>query len=183
MAYRKLDSVVVEQVLRRWQSGESARSIARAMQLDRKTVGRWLTSATKLALPRDRELTEGEVRSVIRRSRKHAAPRPPSDEWVALLAHRERIAAWIVEPRPLPLSVVHLMLERDHGVHASYATLRRFAIRELRWRRVPDASPRASVLPIRPSLVPPSPPSSVRISVMPSPMADGGELMGRLAAR
>lgn len=183
MAYRKLDSVTVEQVLRRWQSGESARGIARAMQLDRKTVGRWVTSAGKLALPRDRDLTEAEIHSVIRRARKHAAPRPPSEEWVALLVHRERIAAWTVEPRPLPLSVVHVMLERDHGVRASYATLRRFAIRELRWRRVPDASPRASVSPQRLSIVPPSPPSGVRISVMPSPIVDGGELMGRLAAR
>lgn len=172
MAYRKLDAAIVEQVLRRWQQHESARSIARVMGLDRKTVGRWLTSATSLALPQDRDLTEADVRAVIRRGRKLAPPRGPSDEWRVLLAHRDRIAGWVAEPRPLPLSVVHVLLSRDHGVAASYATLRRFAIRELGWRRIPDSSPRVS-------MVPPSPPSGVRISVMPEP----GDLMTRLSAR
>ncbi|WP_438042786.1 DDE-type integrase/transposase/recombinase [Sorangium sp. So ce128] len=62
-------------------------------------------------------------------------------------AYRARIEAWLAQPRPLKLTKIHLLLERDHGVSASYDTLRRFAMEELAWRkktptvRVADTEP------------------------------------------
>jgi hypothetical protein len=173
VAYRKLDAQIVENVLLRWQKGESSRSIARATGLDRKTVGRWLSSAKRLALPRERALTDGEVRAVMQRTRRSVGTREPSETWLGLLAQRERLARWLSEPAPLPLSTAHLLLAREHNVQTSYATLRRFALRELGWRRAPDASPRMSP-------TPPGPASGVRISVVPS--ADDEDLLVRLAA-
>jgi len=173
LAYRKLDDVTVDGVLRRWQRRESARLIARETGLDRKTVGRWIASAKSLALPRDRDLTEGELRAVLRGKRLRRAP---SDEWRALRALHERIAKWLTEPRPLALRTVHLFLTRDHGVDVSYATLRRFAIRELGWRRIPSASPPAQ-----------GPRRSVRdraalrVAGLAGPVHD--ELMSRMAVR
>jgi transposase len=159
LAYRKLDSEIVGQVLARWQRGESGRSIARSLGVDRKTVGRWLTSAGKLALPADRALTYAEVVAVISRARKPTSPREPSAEWLALGPHREQITAWVKEPRALPLSIVHTMLVRDHGVRVSYATLRRFAIRELGWSRTAMAAPPPVV-----AFEMPAPPSGVRLA-------------------
>jgi hypothetical protein len=181
LAYRKLDPAIVEEVLRRWQRRESARLIARAVGVDRKTVGRFVASATTLALPCDRDLTEGEVERVIWRARVRRAAKPLSEEWLAVLAERERIAGWLTEPRPLSLQTIHLLLRRDHGLWVSYATLRRFAIRELGWRRPPSASPRAPK--VRPAaesgtrLV-----AAVAVSSRPPAIADL-DLMTRFAAR
>jgi transposase len=70
-----------------------------------------------------------------------------SEEWKEIGAYRARIEAWLAQPRPLKLTKIHLLLKRDHGVSASYDTLRRFAMEELAWRkktptvRVADTEP------------------------------------------
>lgn|GEM_PF-5525120 len=149
--FRKLDASVVEEALRRWQRRQSARSIAKVIGVDRKTVGRWVASAMALKLPSDRELADSEVRAVIRHARKQAAPRGPSDSWRALHAMRERIIALTSPPEPLALSVVFAVLVRDCGLRASYATLRRYAIRELGWKRISEVASKPARAPEPPS--------------------------------
>lgn len=56
-------------------------------------------------------------------------------ERAALMEHRDRTEPWLTQKKPLRLTKVHALLERDHGVKASYATLRQSAIEELGWRR------------------------------------------------
>ncbi len=64
-----------------------------------------------------------------------ARPLPDaSEERVELAAHRARVESWLAQKRPLRLRRVHTLLVRDHGLRASYDTLRRFAIDELGWR-------------------------------------------------
>jgi len=145
MSYRELTMIDVKEVLRRWQAGQSVRQIARDAVVDRKTVARYIATAEKLELPRDRALDDGEVHEVAQREQTRALP-DASAERRELERHRDRIAAWLGAARPLRLSKIHVLLRRD-GLDASYATLRRFAMEELGWQkkeptvRVDDAPP------------------------------------------
>jgi hypothetical protein len=122
MSYRELTMIDVREVLRRWQAKQSARQIARETGIDRKTVGRYTATAEKLGLPRDRALSDDEIRAVAQREQARPLP-DPSAEWKAVAEHRARIEAWLGGARPLRLRKIHILLERD-GLIASYATLR-----------------------------------------------------------
>ncbi len=135
MSYRELTMIDVKEVLRRWQAGQSIRKIGRETGIDRKTVGRYVATATAIALPHDRELTEMEIHEVAQREQ--ARPLPDvTNERNEVAQHRERIAAWLGQKRPLRLRKIHTLLARE-GLRASYATLRRFAIEELSWSKRP----------------------------------------------
>jgi len=140
MSFRSLTMIEVMEVLRRWQAGHSAREIERQTGYDRKTVGRYMEAALQCGLPRDRTLTDQEVHEVARRVQARPLPEP-SAEWNEVAKHRERIEQWLnAEPRPLKLSKIHTLLARE-GLVATYATLRRYVIKELGWGK-----PRTTVL-------------------------------------
>ncbi|WP_437851778.1 hypothetical protein [Sorangium sp. So ce363] len=82
-------------------------------------------SEATLPLPRDREPTDEEIHAIAQRVQARPVP-DASEEWKEIGAHRARIEAWLAETRPLKLTKIHLLLKRDHGVSASYDTLRRF---------------------------------------------------------
>jgi len=90
--------------------------------------------AEQLALPRDRELSEGEIHEIAQRVQARAVS-DPSAERKALAEHKPHIALWLGRKRPLRLSKIHTLLVRDHGVVASYDTLRRYAMEELGWQK------------------------------------------------
>ncbi len=126
----------VREVLRRWAAGHSNRKIARETGTDRGTATRYITVAEQLGLPRDRELTEGEIHEVAQRVQARPLP-DPSAERKAVAEHKERIAEWLGLKRPLRLSKIHTLLVRDHGLVASYGTVRRYAMEELGWQKKP----------------------------------------------
>ncbi|WP_437297343.1 IS21 family transposase [Sorangium sp. So ce426] len=138
--------VDIKEMLRRRAAGQSARHVARATGFDRKTVGRYFEAATTLPLPCDREPTDEEIHAIAQRVQARPVP-DTSEEWKEIGTHRARIEAWLAQPRPLKLTKIHVLLKRDHGVSASYGTLRRFAMEELAWRkktptvRVADTEP------------------------------------------
>lgn len=146
MAYRELFMVDIKEMLRRRAAGQSARRVARETGFDRKTVGRYFEAAATLPLPRDREPTDEEIHEIAKRVQSRPVPEA-SEEWKQIAAHRARIEAWLSQKRPLKLTKIHTLLERDYGVTASYDTLRRFAQEELAWRkktptvRVADTEP------------------------------------------
>jgi transposase len=124
----------VHEILRRWAAGQSSRKIARETSTDRKTVGRYIAVATELGFGCETEWIEARVHEVAQR----VQARPlsdPTEERLEVAVHRERIASWLGQKRPLRLRKVHTLLVRDHGVRASYDTLRRFAREELGWRK------------------------------------------------
>jgi transposase len=126
----------VKEVLRRWTAGHSNRKIGRETGTDRKTVARYTEAAAKLGLVRSREPTDEEVHEVAQCVQARPLP-DPSEEWKAVAAHKDRVAAWLVGgngKRPLKLTKVHVLLERQ-GVEASYDTLRRYVQQELGWRK------------------------------------------------
>ncbi len=145
MAFRELMMIDVKEVLRRWQAEHSARRIEREVCLDRKTAQRYIDAAEACGLPRDRELSDEEVHQVAQRVQ--CRPRPETSEaWKELAPHKAQIETWLGGSRPLKLSKVHVLLQRQ-GVQGSYATLRRFAMAELGWHeaeatvRIDDAPP------------------------------------------
>lgn len=127
MTYRELTMIDVHEVLRRWTAGQSTRKIGREAGADRKTVARYLEVVAELGLGRDTEWTETQVHEVARRVQARALP-DPSEERKQIAAERSRIAAWLELKRPLRLRKIHTLLVRNHGVRASYDTLRRFVV-------------------------------------------------------
>jgi len=134
MSYRELTMVDVREVLRRLAGQQSKRKIALDTGLDRKTIHRYAKAAEELGIAPDTEFGDDLVHAVAQRVQARA-PVDASAEWLEIAAHRERIEAWLSQKRPLRLRKVHTLLARDHGVTASYDTLRRFAKQELGWRK------------------------------------------------
>jgi transposase len=145
MSFRELTMIDVREVLRRWQSGQSARTIAKSGIVDRKTAQRYIHAALASGVTESTELDDAAVATVARRVQERPKA-PPSTAKKTLLEHRDRIEAWLGAPRPLRLVRIRELLARD-GVDVSYTTLRRFAHDELGWRerptsvRIDDAPP------------------------------------------
>jgi transposase len=132
MSFREITMQDVRELLRRHEAGQSARRIAREMGLDRKTVGRYLEAAQKLKTA-TATVTDEVAGQVGRRVQARPAP-APSEAWRALEARRTQISEWLGGERPLRLVRIHELLARD-GLTVGYTTLRRFASRELEWRK------------------------------------------------
>ena len=124
----------VKEVLRRWAAGHSHRKIERETGTDRGTVSRYITVAEQLALPRDRELSEADIHEIAQRVQARPLP-DPSAERKAIAEHKAHIVDWLGRKRPLRLRKIHTLLVRDHGLVASYDTLRRYVMEELAWQK------------------------------------------------
>jgi transposase len=135
MGFRELTMTDVREVLRRWQSGQSAREIARNGVADRKTAGRYIEAALGCGLASDSELTDGVVAEVAQRVQSRPLPTPSAPRQTLEL-HRSRIEQWLNGDPPLRLVRVHELLARD-GISIAYTTLRRFAHETLGWRERP----------------------------------------------
>ena len=130
MTFRELSMMDVRELRRRWAAGYSDRRIGRESGYDRKTVGRYTCIAVDLGLPKDRALTDEEVHEVGRRVQARE-PAEPSQEWQEVAKHHDRILGWLSGQQPLRLTKIRKLLVREHGLQASYHTLRRYAIQEL----------------------------------------------------
>lgn len=124
----------VREMLRRWAAGHSKRKIERETGADRGTAARYIAVATELELPCDRELSEAEIHEVARRVQARPLPEP-SVERKGVAEHKARIVEWLAAKRPLRLTKIHKLLVRDHGLKASYDTVRRYAMDELDWQK------------------------------------------------
>lgn len=133
MSFREITMQDVREVLRRREAGQSARRIARETGLDRKTVGRYLEQANDQGLDRGTTVTD-EIAGAVGKAVQARPLPPPSEAWLALVGRRAQIEAWLGAEPPLRLVRVHELLARD-GVTLGYTTLRRFASRELGWRK------------------------------------------------
>lgn len=136
MAFRELSMTDVREVLRRWQAGESARSIARAGIVDRKTARRYIEAAKKLEIAPNSELSDAVIARVADAVQVRQPP-DPSQAWDEIAKHRSQIEEWLSGRRPLRLVRVHELLARE-GLEASYSTLWRYAHQELGWRELPN---------------------------------------------
>ena len=134
MSYRELTMIDVKELLRRWSAGHSNRKIARETGADRATVRRYVEVAQTLGLQSGHEFSDAEVHEIAQRVQARPV-HDASEEWNAIAKHKERIEEWLKRKRPLKLTKILTLLMRNHGVHASYDTLRRYVIQELDWHR------------------------------------------------
>ena len=65
MSFREITMQEVSEVLRRWKAGQSARRIAREMELDRKTVRRYVAEAKASGLDAEPVVTESAWRRLM----------------------------------------------------------------------------------------------------------------------
>jgi transposase len=136
MTYRELTMIDIREVLRRWTAGHSNRRIARETGTDRGTVARYIASAEEAGVTRAGvvALTDAEVHEIAQRVQARPLAER-SQEWSTVAAHKDLVVQWLEAKRPLRLSKIHTLLVRDHGLQASYDTLRRFAKQELGWHK------------------------------------------------
>ncbi len=140
MSTRRPTMIDVREVLRRWAARQSTRKIARETERDRKTVGDHRRRVRARARTRRGGAEQAVVHEVAQRVQARPLP-DASEERVDL----RRIARGSVVARAeaaLVFAECTPLLVRDHGLRASYDTLRRFAIDELGWRKEPDGARR-----------------------------------------
>lgn len=136
MSFRQLSMTDVRGVIHRWQEGQSARQIARAGVVDRKTALRYIETARRCGIEPQSDISDELVAEVARKVQARPHP-PPSSAWQTLEARRAQIEGWLMGPKPLRLVRVQKRLALE-GVQVTYSTLRRFAHRELGWRERPS---------------------------------------------
>ena len=119
MAYREVNWMEVDEVVRRTAAGESQRSIARALGLARNTVAAYVRDA--------------DSRSSAPRPRRPPGPRPGgTPELDRLRPYTDQIAAWLNRDH-LQLTRIQELLAHQ-GVPVAYTTMRRFVRRAGLWK-------------------------------------------------
>lgn len=137
MGYRELHRMEIDEVVRRWQIGQSQRAIAQATGLARETVRKYLAAAGGQGLSATGPPpTEAELLALRRLGVVAAQPAMRKGPQLAKLEpHREQIASWLIDD--------HLQLTRIQellSVQVPYTTLRRFVRQAGLWK-----APRSTV--------------------------------------
>jgi transposase len=146
MVYREVTRVEIKEVLRQWVGGAGCKRIGARLELDAKTVRRYVHAAQALGLTR----VSGEVAlcdeslAALLASLRTQAGRPRGDAWERCQAHRDRIKQLLAQG--LRLSKLRKLLLRQ-GVQVPYATLHRFAVAELGFGRTAATVPIADCAP------------------------------------
>ena len=132
MGFREVGVVEVREVLRGWLEGAGLRKIAERAGVDRKTARRYVVAAQAEGLVREagvEALSDGLIGAVVAAVRP-ARPNGHGAGWDLLLAHQDRITAWVAGGEGQPsLSIVKIeeLLARQ-GCRVPYRTLHRFAV-------------------------------------------------------
>jgi hypothetical protein len=136
MGYRELHRIEVEEVVLRWQVGESQRAIARATGLARETVNKYLAAAIGLGLtatgppPTERQLLELRRLGVVA-----VQPVKRVAQQLAMLEpFREQIASWLKRDHLL-LTRIQELLDAHHRIQVKYTTLRRYVRQAGLWKQ------------------------------------------------
>ena len=129
MAYREVAMWEILAVLERIGRGETQAGVARATGHVTKTIRRYVRTARKLGWEAGTGPPTEELAAAVYQRHRPAAGRGPGAVAKDLLAHREKIRAWL-EASPgerwgLRLTMVRELLERQ-GVRVAYTTLHRF---------------------------------------------------------
>ena len=126
MAYREVRMMDIDQVIRRWLSGEKIRAIARSTRSDRNTVRRIVRSAGEADIGQEAPWPdEGKLQAIQQGMGRPGATTAAGEAEQQLKPRTEQIRAWLDNDHLL-LTKVHELLGRE-GVVVSYSALYRFA--------------------------------------------------------
>ena len=132
MAYREVTRVEIQEIIRRWQSGEGYRQIASGTGVSRNTVRRYLSAAKAEGIARDGPApTDDQISRLVALGQ--SGPRQvetPSEELLAPWA--DQIHRWLTGDRLQVTRIHELLLAR--GCPVTYQSVRRF-IERRHWRR------------------------------------------------
>ena len=144
MAYREVTRVEIQEIIRRWQSGEGYRQIASGTSVSRNTVRKYLSAAKVEGIARDGPAPTDDELSWLA-AMGQSGPRQaatPSEELLAPWA--DQIYQWLTGDRLQVTRIHELLLAR--GCLVSYQSVRRF-IERRQWRRPPRSTVRMEETP------------------------------------
>ena len=130
MAYREVTMIEAREVVRLWLSGRGKKTIARWLDLDPKTVRRYIAAAQSNGVTLEggmASLTD-EVLGKVLAQRRGCAHRPHGESWQQCEQHRAFVKRYLDDG--VRLSKVRKLLRRQ-GVQIPYATLHRWAVATL----------------------------------------------------
>lgn len=115
----------ISEIIRRWQSGQSVRSIKRETGYDRETIGKYISLAKSRGISREIKLTPEEIRAVLPNS----GPLVPAKTEILLRHIDEFIKLTTDKQNPLKAkSAFEVLSERyEFNNTVSYTTFKRFA--------------------------------------------------------
>ena len=132
MAYKEVHRVEISEVIRRWQAGNSQRSIATGTGLSRETVRRHLAAAQEAGVAQEGPAATADQLSVLA-SVSRSGPREPEAPSEELLAPwSDQIYQWLTQDKLQFTRIQELLAER--GCRISYSSLHRWLSRR-QWRR------------------------------------------------
>jgi hypothetical protein len=115
--FREVNMVEVREVLRGWLDGVGLRTVAARAGVDRKTARRYVQAAQEAGLTRDcsPQALDDELIGVVVGAVRPARPNGHGDSWEMLLAHQDRISAWVGKDK-LSIVKVEQLLTRSAGM-------------------------------------------------------------------
>ena len=122
--YREVGLMQMAEILRRWQAGDSTRTIAKATGLARNTVGKYLEEARRLGLERHGAPPDNDQILALSRLGQTAPKKRTAPRTGLLDAHREQITQWLRDEKLQLTRIAELLQGR--GVPVKYTTLRRY---------------------------------------------------------
>jgi transposase len=129
MVYREVHRLELRELLRRWQAGESIRTIARVTGLARNTVGKYLSAAEGLGLSLSGSpATDDQLTRLLALGYTGSPHRKPGLSETFLVPHREQIEAWLTKDHHLLTRIQELL--GAEGCVVPYSSLRRFVAKE-----------------------------------------------------
>ncbi len=140
MAYKHFDPMDIYNVIMRWRAGYKIRQISRNLQIDRKTVRRYIRWALRAGISEAQPLPEKTELLKLLASSIPANTRPQPARNV-FAPYRDEIARLLADKSdPLKPKTIYEVLCTRHQLQTSYSTFKRFLRDHQRWGEKPQTT-------------------------------------------
>lgn len=139
MAYREVPRMETQEIIRRWQAGNTLRQIAAGTGLSRDTVRKYVAAARGEGLSQDGLAPDQEQLRRLARLSQGGPQQSGTPGQGLLVPWADQIYRWLTGDRLQMTRIHELLLGR--GCPASYPSLRRFILKR-NWRKLGSATVR-----------------------------------------